>query len=460
MNITLEQRNIINQLKEKEETYLLDNLAEPKYADLDQSFIDEMIDPKFKGPFSIDKAKKKFSNREELETYAIQILHQKYNRDERQITEFFNDCMITENCHYWRMLVEGTDKQFLQDAFSKIQWRDKHGNQVYRLDFRSNLDIQNMDLKPRKQLHPLVIESGYTFLYGPTGAGKSLFCFGLLEAMLNNKPDWAGYDIVNKANKVLYIEGEMAAQEIKERVETLTDLEPGQFDVYARNLNHNPLHGDLDINDQVFQNSIKYAVDKNGYDVIILDSLQYLALGVNEDKSSDFVNINRFISDLKGLGCSVILVHHTGNDPKRQRGTSAHKDGADIVVRLEPKKTTKERTTRIKAVVEKDRSGVVQTKDRIKTIEVTKSKDLFGKSTYRAAAPQSNPKDGLAELSEEKISEFTKISQLLNEGLKRKDIAKELDLPERTLYSRIKEMKNLNFILKNQDGTVTYSLLQ
>ena len=65
-------------------------------------------------------------------------------------------------------------------------------------------------------------EDSFGMIYANRGVGKSWFCMTLAVAIAKGDPTFLGWEIHNK-HSVLYIDGEMAKIELKERFDQLTD---------------------------------------------------------------------------------------------------------------------------------------------------------------------------------------------------------------------------------------------
>jgi KaiC/GvpD/RAD55 family RecA-like ATPase len=75
------------------------------------------------------------------------------------------------------------------------------------------------------------------------------------------------------------------------------------------------------------------AVREFAPDVIIMDPFADCAAGIDENVAAE---MNEFIHAVRAvqrqLGATFVLVHHTGWDPKRERGSSRLRQAADVVI--------------------------------------------------------------------------------------------------------------------------------
>jgi putative DNA primase/helicase len=73
-----------------------------------------------------------------------------------------------------------------------------------------------------------------------------------------------------------------------------------------------------------------------GIKVLVLDNLGCLFCGVGENDADQWEKILPWLLELRRHGISVIIVHHSGHDPTRMRGTVKREDSAAL---LEPFRT-------------------------------------------------------------------------------------------------------------------------
>ena len=73
--------------------------------------------------------------------------------------------------------------------------------------------------KPEMILDPIITQHGLTMLYGPRGLGKTFVALGLAWAAASGERFLKWH--AARPRRVLYIDGEMAAAEIKERLRRL-----------------------------------------------------------------------------------------------------------------------------------------------------------------------------------------------------------------------------------------------
>ena len=131
--------------------------------------------------------------------------------------------------------------------------------------------------------------------------------------------------------RVLYVDGEMAAVDIKFRDHALG--EPTENLVY---INHELLFertgAIMNLADYWFQEGLLAYCIEERFTVLFLDNLSTLASGIDENKSIDWEIIQPWLLQLRRAGITVIFVHHAGRNNQmracpnvkiRPRGLSA-----------------------------------------------------------------------------------------------------------------------------------------
>jgi hypothetical protein len=188
---------------------------------------------------------------------------------------------------------------------------------------------------PQKRpiLHPWLGEQTITLIHGWRGIGKTWFGMGLLDAITRGIAfgPWK----VTLPVPCLYLEGEMAAQDVRERFQELNPDNRRVYplfvysDAYANSLGL-PRANLLNRN---WRNKIRSVLLQRNVRVWAVDNLASLAAGIDENKKQDWDPINSWLLELRFSGISTVLFHHT-NKTGDQRGTSAREDNIDASLQL------------------------------------------------------------------------------------------------------------------------------
>lgn len=175
-------------------------------------------------------------------------------------------------------------------------------------------------------LYPLIPQNGLSLLYAERGAGKTFMAMAIAIAAAS------GFDFLNfkadKPRRVLYIDGEMDAREMQDRLNLLiAGFESEGKTVIRENINlflsglqDNATMPDLAT--PIGQRQVElYA--KNA-DLIIVDNIFSLYTAGRENDADSWVKYNEWSRKMRAMGKSILWLHHTGKDKTRgPRGSSA-----------------------------------------------------------------------------------------------------------------------------------------
>jgi hypothetical protein len=137
-----------------------------------------------------------------------------------------------------------------------------------------------------------------------------------------------------KARRVLYIDGEMPAIGLRERMEPIVAAPNGKppEEDYFRFL-------PADLHEFGLPNLAteegQAAVDKiiGNAEVIVFDNVSTLFISGRENDAESWLPVQAWLLKLRRAGKAVIIVHHAGKG-KAQRGTSRREDILDVVLNL------------------------------------------------------------------------------------------------------------------------------
>jgi len=182
---------------------------------------------------------------------------------------------------------------------------------------------------------PYLPTKGIAFIYAAPGIGKTLFTMNLAYAIAQGGRFLKYY--CKKPRKVLYVDGEMSYQMIRER---LINIHNEQGELFFKEnfqiLNPEKLYPytipQMDtVEGQMIYNKI---VEENNIEVIIFDNLSVLT-SFDENKSHEWKPIQDWLVSLRSKGLTSIIVHHSAKDGLGYRGTSRMLVPADIAISLQ-----------------------------------------------------------------------------------------------------------------------------
>lgn len=185
----------------------------------------------------------------------------------------------------------------------------------------------------RTIIHPWLSEQGITLVYGWRGVGKSAFAMGILESATRGHA--FGPWCVTVPVPCLYLDGEMAAQDVQGRFRELKAPSPRVHSLHIYNDHYANLQGlpRANLLSKKWRTEMKAILLDLGVRLWVADNIASLAPGLDENKKQDWDPINSWLLDLRFAGITTMLLHHE-NKMGAQRGSSAKEDNIDNAVRL------------------------------------------------------------------------------------------------------------------------------
>jgi RecA-family ATPase len=220
-------------------------------------------------------------------------------------------------------------------------------------------------------------------IYAATGVGKTWLTLAL--AMVA-----AGGGTVLKwqnttPRKVLYLDGEMDAGDLVDRVNKLSvglGCDPVELKsnlIFLPRQLQSSIAGDfLQVEQESSQLGIlEYAKNEN-IELIIIDNLTTMSGQVDENSSQEMKAFNGFLLRAKQRGVALLVVHHSGKGQGAgPRGSSAIMATLNLLLKLEAstsEKAANDQDTKFTVVFEKNRNNV----DMVPVdVKITKSPKLF-----------------------------------------------------------------------------------
>jgi len=200
-------------------------------------------------------------------------------------------------------------------------------------------EILDHEFLPRGDLvTPWLKEGESALIYAAPGVGKSMFALSLALAVAGGGKylDWEA----PRPYRVLFVDGEMPMDTIKERTELLLKALPGidqelirqNLHVFARQ------YQDASVifpNLATIEGQNELESQADGFDLVILDNLSTLANVEDENASKAFQPIVGFLMRMKQLGQACILIHHSGKRASTYRGSSMLATTFEVILGLE-----------------------------------------------------------------------------------------------------------------------------
>lgn len=186
---------------------------------------------------------------------------------------------------------------------------------------------------PREMLlDPILPKKSISMLFGPRGLGKTFMAMGIALAVASGD-SFLGWTAPHPA-KVLYIDGEMPASLMQDRVaRAIKNL--ARPDLAKENLFI--LSADeigRSLPDLGSEDGRKlYAPLLEQLDLIIIDNLSTLCRTGKENEAEGWDEMQAWVLTQRIAGRSVLFIHHAGKGGE-QRGTSKREDVMDTVIKL------------------------------------------------------------------------------------------------------------------------------
>lgn len=173
-------------------------------------------------------------------------------------------------------------------------------------------------------------EGDLGFIFAPRGVGKTWLAMHLAASIAEGR-SVAAWD-VPKARTVLYVDGEMPFDGLKQRLNALSKGESKLLLLQHEQLFHTTGKV-LNLTSAVVQEALTCYCEANGVEVMILDNLSCLFSGVKENDADAWELVLPWLLDLRRKRIAVVIVHHAGRNGA-MRGTSRREDAAFWVIQL------------------------------------------------------------------------------------------------------------------------------
>jgi len=173
-------------------------------------------------------------------------------------------------------------------------------------------------------LDPILTTKSLALLYGPRGIGKTFVALGIAWAAASGG-SFLGWR-ARQPHRVLYVDGEMAAVDMRQRLAALGPA-PSLLDFMLADLQTGVPH------DLATYDSQRRLMEAWGNpELVVLDNLSSL-VGFQSGDPDAWSNLQRFLVLQRRRGRAILLVHHA-NKKGAQRGTNRREDVLDIVLSL------------------------------------------------------------------------------------------------------------------------------
>ncbi len=277
-------------------------------------------------------------------------------------------------------------------------------------------DFIQMKLPPRETiLSPWLPTQGLAMIYAPRGVGKTHIALGIAYAVASNTPllGWQP----GRARGVLYLDGEMPAILMQERLSALVKTELlAPFKLITPDLQKNAMP---DLATYEGQGMLEPYLKE--IDLIIVDNISTLCRHSKENDADSWIPVQGWALTMRASGKSVLFIHHAGKGGN-QRGTSKREDILDTVIVL---KRPENYTAKESAVFE---------------IHFEKARGFLGQDAQPFEAQLVAQPNGTLEWVTRPLSEtsYNHIIHLASQGYRQKEIAEQMNLNKSNVSRHIK----------------------
>lgn len=170
-----------------------------------------------------------------------------------------------------------------------------------------------------------VIPEGLGVIYGGAGTFKSFIAKSMAGCVATGRP-WHGRSV--NPGYVVYIAGEGRAG-LKARVRAWWEVS-GRPDMSRMRW----LPEAINLRDRSVIQRLRTTIATlpERPKLIVVDTMARTLPGGDENSSKD---VGEFVAAIDGLCRTRLVVHHTGHDPSRERGSSALRGAADLMLKIE-----------------------------------------------------------------------------------------------------------------------------
>ena len=186
-------------------------------------------------------------------------------------------------------------------------------------------ELMSADLPERQPiLDPILATKSLALLYGPRGLGKTFLALGIAWAAASGASflNWRA----SRPHRVLYVDGEMAAVDMRRRLKLFGPVPPTlEFMLADRGHGSPPDLG-------YAAGQLKLMKNWGQPELVVFDNLSSLA-GFKSGDPDCWADLPRFLMHQRRVGRAMLLVHHA-NKKGWQRGSNRREDMLDVVMSL------------------------------------------------------------------------------------------------------------------------------
>ncbi|WP_449244412.1 AAA family ATPase [Desulfobacca acetoxidans] len=223
-------------------------------------------------------------------------------------------------------------KNYQEAVLSKKadEYRQLTDNPLAKITLKTG-EFRKIELPEKRMfLKAWVQEYSIIMVYGGRGNGKTMFALGLVNA-ISTGAKFGPWETITPA-RCLYLDGEMAAQDLQSSRLKLIDHDENVFVLSSAYANFKGLPA-INLTDEPTRAQIKDILLNLDIKVFVIDNLSSLTGGMDENVKVAWDPLNQWLLELRFAGITSIFLHHD-NKMGGQRGTKGREDQVDFVVNV------------------------------------------------------------------------------------------------------------------------------
>jgi hypothetical protein len=177
-----------------------------------------------------------------------------------------------------------------------------------------------------------LMEGDLGFIFGARGLGKTWLAMLLARRVAEGVTigDWT----VPKPRKVLYVDGEMPFDGIRERDAVLSAASGADISYLQHEALFHATGRVLNLTNPLAQAALLEKCLREKIEVLILDNLSCLFSGIAENDADAWEQVLPWLLSLRRNRIAVVFIAHAGRNGSTMRGTSRREDAAFWIIQL------------------------------------------------------------------------------------------------------------------------------
>ncbi len=274
-------------------------------------------------------------------------------------------------------------------------------------------------------LAPWLLTQSLTMIHAWRGIGKTHMALGIAYAVATGGKflTWEA----PRARRVLYIDGEMPAAAIRDRLKAMVEADDRDFDPsYLLILTPDAQEGPMpDLATREGQDTIEAIAAAQSVELIIVDNISTLCRNSgSENEAESWRGPQEWALRMRRAGRSVLFIHHSGKGGA-QRGSSKREDTLDVVINFNGHPTISQSKTPVS--------------------RFTSRNTAMARVRMRSQSKPGSKKDGggCACWTWRSVEEgtFDRVVALADEGFRPADIAAELGINKSNVSRHLKRAR-------------------